>query len=330
MSKVQLSVAIGNYDRTAAIFDGRAAVEGCDVQAIPLEPEEAFHRAFKFQEFDVSEISLSSHVVTVSRGVNAYIGVPAFVSRAFRHSGIYVRTDRGIKEPSDLKGKVIGLPEYQMTANVWIRGLLQDEYGLYPRDVHWRRGGIEQPGRDERTPIELSSEIDLQSIPNDKTLSGMLETGEIDGFIGARPPSCVTRGAPHIARLFETYRDAEEDYFRKTKIFPIMHVVGIRRALLASRPWLAVSLFKAFVQAKDLCMQEMKQIGHLSTSLPWLVAEGERVRTLMGEDFWSYGVQENQHVLDTFLRYMHEQGLSARRVNAQEIFAPSTLDLVKI
>jgi 4,5-dihydroxyphthalate decarboxylase len=330
MSKVKLSVAIGNYDRTAAIFDGRAPIEGCEIEAIALEPEEAFHRAFKFQEFDVSEISLSSHVATVARGSNAYVAIPAYLSRVFRHSGIYVRADRGIREPKDLKGKTIGLPEYQMTANVWIRGLLQDEYGVRPQDVRWRRGGLEEPGREERTPIALPSEVDLQAIPKDKTLSAMLETGELDGFIGARPPSCFSRGAPKIMRLFENYQEVEQAYYRKTGIFPIMHVVGVRRSLIADRPWLAVSLYKAFLHAKELCLRELGQIGHLATSLPWTVAETERVKALMGPDFWSYGLEGNQHALDAFLRYMHEQSLTPRLVTAQEIFVPSTLDLAKI
>lgn len=162
---LELSLAVGDYDRTRAIFDGRAPVEGCEVTAVALEPEEAFHRAFKFQEFDVTEISLSSHIAATARGQAHYVGIPAFVSRLFRHSGIYVRTDRGIAHPQDLRGRVIGVPEYQMTANVWIRGILEDAYRVKPSEIHWRRGGLEEPGREERTPLALPPEIDLKPIP---------------------------------------------------------------------------------------------------------------------------------------------------------------------
>jgi 4,5-dihydroxyphthalate decarboxylase len=252
------------------------------------------------------------------------------VSRLFRHSGIYVRTDRGIKRPQDLKGKTLGLPEYQITANVWIRGILNDEYVVNVRDVRWRSGGLEDAGREERTPLKLPAEIDLKPIPKDKTLSGMLEAGELDGMIGARAPSCFLRGAPNVARLFPDFRAVEQDYFRRTRIFPVMHVIGIRRSLAQEHPWLAVNLMKAFIQAKALCWYELGQIGHLFTSLPWGVAEFAATRALMGEDYWSYGVEANRHVLDAFTRYHHEQGLSARKVSVEELFAAPTLELSKI
>jgi hypothetical protein len=191
-----LSLAVCDYDRTRAIFDGRATVEGCAITAVPLEPEEAFHRAFKFNEFDISEISLSSYIMTTARGDAHYVAIPAFVSRLFRHSGIYIRTDRGIARPQDLRGKTIGLPEYQITANVWIRGILKDEYGLVPADIRWRRGGLEDPGRDERAAIKLPPEIDLQAIPEHRTLSDMLAEGQLDGLISARAVLLPARRAP--------------------------------------------------------------------------------------------------------------------------------------
>jgi 4,5-dihydroxyphthalate decarboxylase len=328
--KLQISIGCCDYDRTKAIFDGRAPIEGCDVVAVPVEPEEAFHRAFSSQEFDVSEISISSHTLMSSRGENAYVGIPAFVSRLFRHSGIYVRTDRGIERPQDLQGKTIGLPEYQITANVWIRGILQDEYGVKPETIHWRRGGLEVPGRTERAPLKLPPNIDLQQLPDNKTLSGMLEAGELDGIISARAPSCFERGAPNIARLFPDYRRTEEDYYRRTKIFPPMHIIGIRKTLVERHPWLAVSVFKAFIRAKELTMYELGQIGHLFVSLPWGVSEFEAARRLMGDDYWSYGFGPNRHALETFTRYHYEQGISARKVAPEELFARSTLDLTKI
>ena len=330
MKKLQVSLGCCDYDRTRAIFDGRVQIDGCEVSATAVEPEEAFHRAFKYQEFDISELSLSSYALQLARGENLYVAIPAFVSRLFRHSGIYIRADRGIARPQDLKGKTIGLPEYQITANVWIRGILNDEYGVKAQEVRWRNGGIEQPGREERTPLKLPPGIDLAPIPPGNTLSAMLEAGELDGLIGARAPSSFLRGAPQVARLFPDFKAAEQEYFRRSKIFPIMHVIGIRKSLLQMHPWLAVNAMKAFIRAKELCWYELGQIGHLFNSLPWGVAEFAETRKLMGEDYWSYGLPANRHVLDAFTRYHHEQGLSARQLSPEELFAPSSCDLSKI
>ena len=330
MSKLKLSMSVGNYDRTQALFNGQVQVEGCDITAVPLEPEEAFHRAFRYGEFDITEVSMSSHMMTTARGDNQYVAVPAFLSRVFRQSGIYVRTDRGIDRPQDLKGKRIGVPEYQITANVWIRGILEEEFGVRPSDIHWRRGGIEEAGRGERAPISLPDSVDLQQIADDKTLSGMLEAGELDGYIGARAPSCFLRGAPHVGRLFKDYIQDEKDYYRRTRIFPIMHMVGIRRTLVEQHPWLAVSVYKAFLEAKALAVHELNEICHLAVSLPWMVHHHNEAKALMGEDYWPYGLDANRHVIDKFADYHHGQGLSVRRVAAEELFARSSLDLSKI
>src|SRR5215471_8260342 len=202
MVEVPITIACGNYDRTAAIRDGRVKVDGCAVTYLPLYPEEIFHRAFKFQEFDVSEISFSSYLRTVAAGTSAYIGIPAFVSRIFRHSGIYIRNGAGIRTPADLRGKRIGLPEYQITAVVWMRGMLEHEYGVKPTEIHWRNGGQEQAGRDERTPLKPIPGLDLQPIGKEQTLVGMLRDGELDALFTARAPSSFLRGEPHIKRLF--------------------------------------------------------------------------------------------------------------------------------
>lgn len=330
MAKLKLSVAVCDYDRTMAVLDGRAPIDGCDVIPTALEPEEAFHRAFKFQEFDVTEISLSSTILSTVRGDCPYIGVPAFVSRVFRHSGIYIRTDRGIKTPMDLKGKKIGLPEYQITANVWIRGILQDEYGLKPSDVLWRRGGIEEAGRGERSPIKLPADIDLQQIPDDKTLSEMLSTGELDGMISARAPSCYNRRDPHVGRLFPDFRKAEQDYFKKTGIFPPMHMIGIRKSLVEQHPWLPVNVYKAFLKAKEVAMYQVTSIGHLYATLPWSIADYEETVEVMGPDYWSYGLEKNYKDIDTLMRYSFEQGLSSRKLKPEDIFHPAALELSKI
>ena len=327
---LELSLSVCDYDRTRALFDGRAPIEGCDVTAVALEPEESFHRAFKFQEFDVTEISMSSYLMTMARGEQHYVAIPAFVSRLFRHSSIYIRTDRGIKGPADLKGKQVGVPEYQMTANVWVRGMLEEEYGVKPRDIKWRRGGLEEPGREERARMKLPAEIDLQAVPTDRSLSDMLEKGELDAVIGARAPSCFLRGAPNVARLWPDYPAVEEAYFKKTKLFPIMHAIGIRKSLVEKYPWVAVNGYKAFLKAKALCMHELGQIGHLATTLPWPVAAYDRARAAMGEDFWPYGAHENKHALETLARYSFEQGLSVRQVPLDEMFAKPTYELSKI
>jgi len=327
---LELSLSVCDYDRTRALFDGRAPIEGCDVTAVALEPEESFHRAFKFQEFDVTEISMSSYLMTMARGEQHYVAIPAFVSRLFRHSSIYIRTDRGIKGPADLKGKQVGVPEYQMTANVWVRGMLDEEYGVKPRDIKWRRGGLEEPGREERASMKLPPEIDLKAVPTDRSLSDMLEKGELDAVIGARAPSCFLRGAPNVARLWPDYPAVEEAYFKKTKLFPIMHAIGIRKSLVEKYPWVAVNVYKAFLKAKALCMHELGQIGHLATTLPWPVAAYDRARAAMGEDFWPYGAHENKHALETLARYSFAQGLSVRQVPLEEMFAKPTYELSKI
>jgi 4,5-dihydroxyphthalate decarboxylase len=330
LNKLRLTLAVADYDRTKAIFSGRARMEGVDLVPLALEAEEVFHRAFKFQEFDISELSMSSHMATVSRGENAYVGIPAFVSKVFRHSGIYIRTDRGIHKPQDLRGKTIGVPEYQITANVWIRGILQDDFGVKPEEIRWRRGGIEQPGRDERSPIKLPASIDLQQVPNDRTLSGMLEAGEIDAMITARAPSCFDRRVPNVDRLFPDFKKVEQDYFRRTGNFPIMHLIGIRKTLVEQYPWLPVTVYNAFLAAKNMAVKELNELAQLMVNLPWVVDHYNETRKLMGEDFWPYGFNENRKQIETFARYHHEQGLSARRVAPEELFAPSTFDLSKI
>lgn len=327
---VPITIACGNYDRTRAIRDGRVNVEGCAVTYLPLYPEEIFHRVFHDQEFDVAEMSFSSYIRTVANGDAAYIGVPAFVSRVFRHSGIYVRADSGIERPEDLRGRLVGLPEYQITAVVWMRGLLQHEYGVSPSEVKWRQGGQEQPGRKERTPLKPIPGVDLQAIPEDKTLVGMLEAGELDALFTARAPSSFLAGKPHIKRLFPDIRAVERAYYQKTKMFPIMHLVGIRKTLVERYPWLPTSVFKAFIQAKALAMIDLHDVNALLVTLPWLDAETVDTEALMGKDFWKYGVKENLTEIDALTQYSFEQGLSRRKVDVSELFAPSTYNMSKV
>ena len=330
MVDVPITIACGNYDRTQAIKDGVVKIEGCAVTYLPLYPEEIFHRAFKFQEFDVSELSFSSYLRTVATGTSAYIGIPAFVSRIFRHSGIYIRTDAGIRRPEDLRGKRIGLPEYQITAVVWMRGLVQHEYGVHPSEIHWRSGGQEQPGRHERTPLKPIPGLDLKPIGDDKTLVGMLRAGELDALFTARAPSSFLAGEPHIARLFPDTRAAEMAYYKKTGMFPIMHLVGIRKTLVERHPWLATSVYKAFCAAKAIAMVNLRDVNALLVSLPFLEAETRETAAAMGEDFWKYGVQDNMREIAALAQYAHEQGLLERKVEIEELFAPATFDMSKV
>ena len=326
-----LSFSVCDYDRTRAIFDGRAPIEGCDVTAVNLEPEESFHRAFKFAEFYVTEISMSSYMMTTARGDAHYVAIPAFVSRLFRHSSIYIRTDRGIAQPQDLRGKTIGLPEYQMTANVWVRGILQDEYGVKPSDVRWRRGGLEEAGREERAHIKLPPEIELIQVPDDRTLSQMLAAGEIDGLISARAPSCFLAGAAECRALVSRLSRGRGRLFQEDPHLP--DHARDRHPPRADR------------QASVACGQRLQGVpqgeaDRLGRARPDRPPRGvaavvrrrvhERARAALGADYWSYGAGENRHVLETLARYSFEQGLSVRQLPFAEMFAPSTYDLTKI
>ncbi len=328
-TKLTVSLAVAPYDRTRPLFDGRVSIDGCEVVASALEPEEMFFRAYRTSDFDITELSLSTHLLTTARGDSPYVGVPAFLSRSFRHASIVIRTDRGIKTPADLKGKTIGLPEYQQTANVWVRGMLKDEYGVEASDIKWRGGGMEETGRAERTPIVLPPGIELQRILPDRTLSQMLAAGELDAVMGPRPPSCLGRSGVPVARLFPDYRRAEEAYFRKTRLFPIMHLVGIRKELHEKHPWLAANVYKAFVKAKDMAVRELQHAGRLAVTLPWLVAEVQAAKALMGDDYWSYGVAANRREFEALSRYAVEQGLAKAPVTPEQLFVPSTLELAR-
>ncbi len=329
-SRIPLVIACGDYDRVAAIKEGRVEVEGCEVTFLPMEPEEVFFRAFRYQEFDACELSFSSFMIVTSRDASPFVGIPAFVSRVFRHSGIYIRTDRGIEKPEDLRGKTVGVPEYQMTAPVWMRGMLEDEYGVKPIDIHWRSGGQEEAGRDERTPLVLTNGVDLQPIPEDRTLVEMFEAGELDALMTARAPSSFIRGRPGIARLFPDYRRVERAYYEKTRMFPIMHLMGVRKELAARHPWLPGSLYKALLKAKDIALERVREIAALNVTLPWVEAEALETRALMGADYWRYGVNECAHEIAALARYSFDQGLSERKLTAEDLFAPSTFEISKI
>jgi 4,5-dihydroxyphthalate decarboxylase len=266
--------------------------------------------------------------VKTAQGNSRYVGVPAFVSRAFRHTSIYVRTDR-IKKPADLKGKKVGLPEYQLTANVWARAILEDDYGVKPADIHWIRAGIESAERPEKISVTLPPDVKLENGPPGKSISMLIDEGAIDGFIAPRPPA-IPHGNPDVGWLFADPTAAAKDYFKRTGIFPIMHIVGIRREIADAHPWLPGAVFKAFEQSKTAALELLSDTSATKVTLPFIEEQLKSARALMGEDFWSYGLAANRKTLETFLRHHHAQGLSSRLVKPEELFHPGTHEAFKL
>jgi 4,5-dihydroxyphthalate decarboxylase len=302
-SKLRLSLACWNYDRTRPLMDGRVPVDGVDLTYLTLPVEETFFRMLRHHEFDVAELSLSSYVLSLSSPNPPFIAIPVFPSRFFRHSCIYVSAQSGI---------------------------LSDEYQVPAQSASYFTGGEEEPGRDEKIALSLPPEFKVQPIPADKTLSQMLESGELDAFQTARAPSSFTNGSGKVRRLFENYPAVERDYYLKTKIFPIMHTVVIRRDVYAKYPWVVQSLYKAFVLAQREVYRELHETAALHYMLPWLLPHVEETEKLMGRNFWPYGLEANMNTLTTFLRYSREQGLSKRQLTPRDLFAPESLESFKI
>jgi 4,5-dihydroxyphthalate decarboxylase len=330
MSKLHLSIACWNYDRTRALLEDRIPIDGIDLTYINIPVEETFFRMIRHREFDVAEMSLSSYTLSMFGEPRPFVAIPVFPSRYFRHSCIFINRNCGIREPKDLIGKRVGNPEYQLTACVWIRGLLSDEYNVPVSSVTYFRGGEETPGRTEKQTVSLPAGIRLENIPETKTLSQMLRDGEIDAIYSPRTPSCVKEGHPNVGLLFEDYAAVERDYYKRTKIFPIMHTIVIRREVYEKDPWIAQSLYKAFVLAQREVYEDLFETAALKFMLPWLVRHAEETRDLMGKDFWPYGFEPNKEGLRTFLRYSYEQGLSKRVLSPEELFVPESLEAFKI
>ncbi len=330
MSNLRLTLACWDYDRTRGLIDGSVRPDGIELIYLNQPVEETFFRMMRYREFDCSEMSLSSYVASLQAKDPPFIAIPAFPSRYFRHSCIFISAKSGIREPADLKGKRIGVPEYQMTAPVWIRGILSDDYGVKVTEVEHFSGGEEEPGRDEKLRIDVPASIRLRAIPGDKTLSRMLADGELDALVTARAPSTFYKEPGKVKRLFPHYVEREKEYYRRTKIFPIMHTVVIRRDVYEKNPWVAQSLYKAFGDAKARMMALYGQTAAMPAMLPWSHAAVEEARREIGEDWWPYGLEANRHVLETFLRYHYEQGLSKQRFKPEELFARETLQSFKV
>lgn len=327
--QLNLSVAIGDYDRTRPLFDGDVRIDGVDPVYLRLSPEEIFFRAFRTQDFDICELSMSSTTVKLAEGTCPYVPIPVFPSRAFRHTSIYVNTNAGIASPADLKGKRVGLAEYQLTANVWARALFEDDYGVSPNQISWVRGGIEEPGREEKIKLNLPTDISIENAPSGETLAKMLERGEIDALIGPRMPSTFDPEGK-VRWLFDDPIAEAKAFYKRTKIFPIMHLVGIRRELIDSHPWLPATVQKSFEEAKAVSARRLADTSATKVTLPFVEEQLYNARRLMGADFWSYGFEPNRHVIETFLDHHHRQGLSSRRVTADEMFHPAAMSLARI
>ena len=325
MNGLSVSACFWDYDRTKALLDGRVRIQGVQPSFTVLNPVETFARASARAEFDVTELSLSHHITAVAAGSSAYAGIPVFLSRTFRHSILFVRSDKGIYSPSDLKGKVIGLPDYKMTAAVVVRGLLREKYGVAPDQISWRVGPL---GKQDGTNAAVSTVpgVDIKPL-TDRTLDSALAQGMLDGLISVHEPLCFREGHPHVRRLFADWRRVEQEYAASTGIFPIMHLVGIRKDILRTNSWLARAVYEAFEEAKQIAVDELSITQAPKITLPWVTAELQTTKAVLGEDFWPYGIRKNRKALDAMLRYSADEGLSSRHLTVEELFAEETHDL---
>ena len=320
MSTLDLTLAIGDYDRTSALKTGLVRPQGVDLNILTLTPEEIFYRMGRFREFDACEFSLSTYTIRRGRG-EPLIAIPVFPSKMFRHSSIFIGDKAGIREPKDLRGKRVGVPKYHMTAAVWIRGLLEDEYGVAPKDIRWFEGG--EGAKVKEVDVTLPPDVRLEHVPDGKNLGDMVGAGELDAFIGARRPAAYGKG---VSRLFPDFRTVERAYYERTGIFPIMHTVVLKEELVAQHPWLPRSLYDAFTEAKRLAYERLHFTAALLTSLPWQVAEAEETRALMGDDPFAYGIARNRKTVEALAAYSFRQNLAPRRLTIEEMFVPSMLD----
>jgi 4,5-dihydroxyphthalate decarboxylase len=319
MSQLRLTFACGPYDRMQALRDGTIRPDGIDLNYVTLQPAEIFWRMLQYNEFNVSEMSLSNYASLVSSGDLRFIAIPVFPSRVFRHGYFFINSEKGIRSGADLKGKRGGVPEYSMTAAVYMRGLMQHEFGVKPSEVEWVQGRADRLGR------KLPTDIRLTQAPAGSELGDLLERGEIDFLITANNPLSFRRGAGTVRRLFPNYAELEKDYYRRTKIYPIMHTVVIRRDLYERDPWVALNLYRAFCRAKDYCFRLLSETGSPKASFAWLQPMIEEEQAIIGRDWYPYGIEQNRPSIEALLQYTHEQGLTDRRVKLEELFAPSTM-----
>ena len=319
MANLRLTLACGPYDRTQALRDGTIRPEGIELNYLALQPAEIFWRMLQFKEFDASELSLSNYTTLVSGGHSPFIAIPVFPSRVFRHGYFFINTRKGIEKPADLASKRGGVPEYSMTAAVYMRGLIQHEYGIKPSQIHWVQG------RANRLEHGLPPDVQVEQAPPGTELGDLLERGEIDFLMTANNPLSFRRGSPNVRRLFPNYSALEKDYYRRTKIYPIMHTVVIRRDIYDRDPWVALSLYKAFLRAKEYAFALLSETGSPKASFAWLQPMIEEEQEIIGRDWFPYGIGQNRATIEALLQFTHEQGLSERKLTIDELFAQSTL-----
>jgi len=321
MGDLKLTLACGPYDRTESLRNGQVKPEGVDLTYIPIQsPPEIFSRMIDFKAFDVSEMSLSAYLQMRSMGQTEFVAIPVFPSRVFRHGFIFVRDT--VRSPKDLEGRFVGVPEYWQTAAVWIRGILNHEYNVDIRTIKWREGGVDVPlSTEEYASRKNMSGYRPEMLPEGQCLSDQLAEGGVDAVIGARKPASVDK-TPGLGRLFPNYRDVERDYFKRTGIFPIMHTIVIRSEIYDRQPWVAESLFKAFLESKRICLKQMHFTGTIRYTLPWLFADLEEIDNTFDGDPWPYGYMQNRHVLETFAGYLLEQDFVMSPLNISECFTP--------
>jgi 4,5-dihydroxyphthalate decarboxylase len=329
MANIQLSFAINPYEHVRDLLDGTVKAEGIDFTFLRVPTEEIFYRFVRYREWDVSEMAFGKLAVLLSQGDNSVVAIPVFPSRVFRHSSIYVRSDAGIRAPEQLAGKRIGLPTWSQSASMYSRGMLAHEYGVDLKSVHWVQGGVNQPGRLENVNLKLPDWLRLTRI-SDRSLSEMLLAGELDAVFSARPPAPFTAGDKRIRRLFEDYRSVELAYWQKTGIFPIMHVVAMRREVYERHRWVAMNLYTALETAKNRSLERLKSVTESSIPLPWIPEQTELARRMLGEDFWPYGIEPNRRTLEAFTQYAYEHGVCARKLAVEELFAPEVQTFTRV
>jgi 4,5-dihydroxyphthalate decarboxylase len=320
MSKLKLTLACWDYDRTRPLIDGRVQAEGIDLDIKVMRPRQTFPRMLENREFEISELSLASYVSLTGRGTCPFVAIPVALSKIFRHSCIYVRTDAGIRTPGDLRGKRVGTTQLGSTATVFMNGMLQHEYGVNLEDMHWFIGGLTTPTQRPLIPFQLPEKIKVEFLPPSETLERMLDSGDLDALLAINIPSMFERGSPRIARLFPNYYEVEQDYYRRTGIFPIMHTVVVRDDIHREHPWVARSMYRAFCEARDIAVDGLYDTDALRLSLPWLINHIEETWRVLGKNFWAYGLEPNRPALEAIGQYVYEQRLSPRVVAADELF----------
>ena len=325
MPDLRLTLACWDYDRSRPLIDGRVKPEGIDLDIKVLRPRETFPRMLDKQEFDVSEMSLASYVSLKGKGACPFVAIPVALSKIFRHGCIYVRPGAGIRTPQDLKGKRVGTTQYGSTGLVFIKGMLAHDHGVAAEDIHWIIGGLDAPTQRPLLPLDLPASVKIDFLPEGKTLEAMMAAGELDALFSLHIPESFLRGAPHVRRLFADHKAVEQDYYRRTWIFPIMHTVVIREDVYRKDPWVAQSLYDAFCAARDIALQGLYDTDALHLSLPFLIDHVEETWRVFGKDFWSYGLEPNRPTLAALGDYVHEQHLSPRKVAPEELFAPGVV-----